>query len=1096
MNFWLSRVVINRFFKSASIDSLLKLWSLVTVGAVISILLLALFSNSLFKEHHAENKLLPLQDEVRKLTQLATQLTLQQRKELHLKASQHKHDLRSEFEARLTQLSLSLDGEVYSQALNKISHAYQQVLVFDETEKTLSEQLVKLQESNRRFKDEIDRLNQRVQQAISSLLVFIDETQIKQFNDADKSELHHILFLLQNSNNNLQTIYERVAQQSSLSQLVDENQKQLINFGETLSQYINEFSQINGLLTDYEVEREKLIRDLKRLQALIYLNDETAYSLKLNILETNSSLVDIKNKRILAVVSLVDDIEQLAVVLNQQKDFQTSDLIDSVNVNFWLIVIIGLTVLCALILFILPISENINSPLQELRKAMHALSQKRFHTRLKESEGPNEFALLATDFNQFADTTQTLITDLADAKVSLESNQQSLLAILNGVPEAILTLSNEGIVTASNPAAERVLAASENELIGKNITQFFVGVPEQFSEFKHVFESEQKFEGIKLNDEQFSLEASLTQIGPQSDGAWVCVITDITDLKKAELRLIEKTSELDAIFENAMVGIAYIKDRKFLRINHKFEELFSCDRLQVEGQSTRIIYHTDEAFETFGEIAYSTLAQENAFQADIQLKRGESDEFWCSVSAQNISKNDNGAGSIWLFEDISIQRENEQRLRRLASFDSLTGLPNRTVFNDRLEHAIAKADRHSTNLAIFFIDLDNFKNINDSLGHKTGDLLLCEVATRLKQSVRAEDTVARLGGDEFTVILEDIGSARFVGKVAEKVLQAISEPYLLEQLEVNISPSVGISLYPSDGKTLDHLVKNADAAMYHAKSLGKNNFQFYSADMNAQANQRLEMESALRKAAENDEFYLHFQPQIDLETGRIVGAEALLRWNSEAFGNVSPAVFVPILEETGLISVVGEYVLRQACLAYLQIKHEVSEDFVVAVNLSGRQFKGGQLANFVEQLLKQLNMPAKNLELEITESMLMDDTQLAIKTLRELSDLGIMLAVDDFGTGYSSLAYLKQFPLNVLKIDRSFVSDVTVDDDDAAIVDAILAISRRLKLDVVAEGIETVDQLSFLQSHGCQRGQGFHFSRPLDLEHLIDFLHQTSVELS
>jgi EAL domain-containing protein (putative c-di-GMP-specific phosphodiesterase class I) len=256
------------------------------------------------------------------------------------------------------------------------------------------------------------------------------------------------------------------------------------------------------------------------------------------------------------------------------------------------------------------------------------------------------------------------------------------------------------------------------------------------------------------------------------------------------------------------------------------------------------------------------------------------------------------------------------------------------------------------------------------------------------------------------------------------------------------------------------------------------------------------MESALRKAAENDEFYLHFQPQIDLETGRIVGAEALLRWNSESFGNVSPAVFVPILEETGLISVVGEYVLKQACLAYLRIKDEVSEDFVVAVNLSGRQFKGGQLANFIADLLQQLNMPAKNLELEITESMLMDDTQLAIKTLRELSDLGIMLAVDDFGTGYSSLAYLKQFPLNVLKIDRSFVSDVTVDDDDAAIVDAILAISRRLKLDVVAEGIETVDQLSFLQSHGCQRGQGFHFSRPLDLERLIDFLHQTSVELS
>ena len=1103
MNYWLNQVVINKFFKQSSINGLLKLWSLITGGAVASIFLLALYSNTLFndEQQQLENQVWPLENDVRKLSQITTKLLAQQHQALHHNVQhQTEKNMWAAFESHMTNLSLSLEQGEQTDTLNKINESYQQLLILDDAGLTLLEQQESSSEQLDMLAVKVESQFQKVHESILGLMLKTDSEKVanvgSQFDTNDIQDLHKALYLLQNASIHLLLTYESMMHENASNELVESSQKQLIEKGQNLTEAISSLTQSASFFPEFDEEVEQLITDLKFLQGLIYLNDEAVYGAKFNLLEIQTNLSETQNNSIKAALVLIANVDKLAELVNAQSNSRITSLSENLVSNYWLILIIGLVALLAVILFIVPISRRINIPLQELRKGMHALSEKRFHTRLKEREGCSEFALLATDFNLFAETTQDLIKELAGAKVSLESNHQRLLAILNGVPEAILTLSNEGVITASNPAAEKVLGANENQLQGKKIMQFFVGLPPDFSQFNEVFRQECDFEGINLKQESFSLQASLSPIVSQNDDAWVCVIADVSNLKQAEKRLIEKTSELDAIFENAMVGIAYIKDRTFLRINHKFEELFSCHRTQIEGESTRLIYHNEEAFHSFGEIAYSMLEQEGSFQADIQLKKGSGQEFWGSVTAKNISQNEPRAGSIWLFEDISLQRENEQRLRRLASFDSLTGLPNRTVFNDRLEHAIAKSDRNSTSLAVFFMDLDNFKNINDSLGHKTGDLLLCEVAARLKKSVRAEDTVARLGGDEFTVIIEDIGSARYVGKVAEKVLLAISQPYQLEQLEVNVSPSIGISLYPSDGQTLDFLVKNADAAMYHAKKIGKNNFQFYSADLNAQANQRLEMEAALRKAAENDEFYLHFQPQIDLESDRIVGAEALLRWNSETFGNVSPAVFVPILEETGLISAVGEFVLRKSCEAYLQIRHEVTEEFVVAVNLSGRQFKGGQLATLVKDLLDELDMPSKNLELEITESMLMEDTQLAIKTLRDLSDLGIMLAVDDFGTGYSSLAYLKQFPLDVLKIDRSFVSDVTVDDDDAAIVDAILAISRRLKLDVVAEGIETVEQLSFLQSHGCQRGQGFHFSRPLDLDRLIDFLHQTSVELS
>ena len=334
-------------------------------------------------------------------------------------------------------------------------------------------------------------------------------------------------------------------------------------------------------------------------------------------------------------------------------------------------------------------------------------------------------------------------------------------------------------------------------------------------------------------------------------------------------------------------------------------------------------------------------------------------------------------------------------------------------------------------------------------------------------------------------------SAEYVGKVAEKVIAAMSQPYSIESTEVTISPSIGVSLYPADGRDVDMLIRNADAAMYHAKKLGRNNFQFYSMEMNAEAAERLVMETALRRAVENNELFLHYQAQYDLDSGQMVGAEALLRWHNPEWGEVSPARFVPILEDTGLIGLVGERVLSQACETYLELKEALPAEFMMAVNLSGRQFKGGNLASDIRRLLKRNGMPAANLELEITESMLMEDTQLATLTLRELSQMGINLAIDDFGTGYSSLSYLKQFPLNVLKIDSSFIRDLTTDKEDAAIVDAIMAMSESLGLTVVAEGVETDEQLTYLKQHHCQRAQGYLLSRPLDKDAFMALVKQS-----
>jgi diguanylate cyclase (GGDEF)-like protein len=444
-------------------------------------------------------------------------------------------------------------------------------------------------------------------------------------------------------------------------------------------------------------------------------------------------------------------------------------------------------------------------------------------------------------------------------------------------------------------------------------------------------------------------------------------------------------------------------------------------------------------------------------------------------------------GAIGATLDITERKRAEERARSLAYHDTLTGLPNRLVFQDRLALSIAQAHRRGRGLAVLFLDLDRFKVINDSLGHSVGDLLIREVGLRLRSCLREEDTVARLGGDEFTLMLPDISEAVDAVKVASKVLEVLRAPFQIDGHELFVTSSMGISLYPGDGRDPETLVKNADAAMYRAKEQGRDHYQLYTPALNDTALDRLALESSLRKALAQDELLLHYQPIFNVATSRVYGLEALLRWQHPERGLVSPGEFIPLAEVTGLILTMGPWVLRTAC-AQARAWQQRQPGLRISVNLSARQFQEPGLIRHVTEALAETGLEPQCLQLEITESSAMHNAQSAIQTLRELKALGVGLSIDDFGTGYSSLSYLKRFPIDTLKIDQSFIRDISTDPEDAAIASAIIALAHMLKLEVVAEGVETRDQLEFLSRNGCDRTQGYLLSRPLPADRCLDLL--------
>ncbi|MDP2878077.1 MAG: EAL domain-containing protein [Sulfuricella sp.] len=537
------------------------------------------------------------------------------------------------------------------------------------------------------------------------------------------------------------------------------------------------------------------------------------------------------------------------------------------------------------------------------------------------------------------------------------------------------------------------------------------------------------------------------------------------------------------VFDNSTEGIL-ITDAQanILQVNRAFTAITGYSEAEAIGQTPRLL-RSDRHDVAFFQAMWASLIEFGYWQGEIwnRRKSGEAYPEWLSLIAIRDERGET-IHYLGVFADLTEKKLADAHVHRLAYYDPLTGLPNRLQLEERLKQALTAAQYNNWLVAVLYLDLDRFKTINDTLGHPFGDKLLQAVAGRLAGHVRDSDTLARFSGDEFTIVLSDIGSQQNTALVAQKILDALAEPFNLEGQEVFITPSIGIALYPLDTDNKDDLIKNADTAMSHAKAQCGNGFHFYSTDMNATASQRLTMETQLRRALERDEFVLHYQPQVSLHTGRITGMEALLRWQHPERGLVAPGEFISLLEETGLIVPVGEWVLRSACIQNSAWLAEGLPPLRVAVNLSARQFRQSGLAAVVNQALLDAGLAPEHLELEITESIMIQDLQTTITTLHQLHTLGIQISIDDFGTGYSSLSYLKRMPISKIKIDQSFVRDICTDPDDEAIANAVIGLGHSLKMQVIAEGVETREQLEHLRAQGCDEIQGYYFSRPLPAE--------------
>ena len=563
---------------------------------------------------------------------------------------------------------------------------------------------------------------------------------------------------------------------------------------------------------------------------------------------------------------------------------------------------------------------------------------------------------------------------------------------------------------------------------------------------------------------------------------------NITSRKLIENELVLSSQVLNSMNEAVVVGGLNYRIRS---VNPAFCAITGYTERQITDRHFIHLAFSRQQRELFNTIEQQLLRHKHwVGELWIRNKQRQAILVWLEIN-QVIDIKGETSHFVAVFTDITERKKAEEDLRFLASFDTLTGLPNRTLFQDRLNHAITQAHRANNIVALLFLDLDRFKHINDSMGHHVGDLLLKAVARRLQNAVRDGDTVARLGGDEFTIILEGVAKTKAATLISEKVLRAFQTPFLLDDKTLTISTSIGISLYPNDADNADSLIKFADTAMYHAKSSGRNNFQFYTSKLNEIATRHVQLESGLKEAIQRKELSLVYQPKFCLRDGSLTGLEALLRWYHTELGPISPVEFIPLAEETGIITQIGHWVINHACQQLAEWNSLGFNGITIAVNLSARQLKA-DIISTIEVALAVSGLPAQSLELELTESMIMGNPQESVSILSKLKALGLTIAVDDFGTGYSSLSYLKRFPIDTLKIDREFVRDITNDPDDAAITSAIIALAHSLDLNVVAEGVETQEQLNFLAMQGCDQVQGFLLSKPLNAEDCLTLLKNQS----
>jgi diguanylate cyclase (GGDEF)-like protein/PAS domain S-box-containing protein len=557
-------------------------------------------------------------------------------------------------------------------------------------------------------------------------------------------------------------------------------------------------------------------------------------------------------------------------------------------------------------------------------------------------------------------------------------------------------------------------------------------------------------------------------------------------------RVRESEERFSSTMELAAIGIAHVDNGgKFIYVNPQLCEMLNYTEQELLGFTAKQISHPGDVSATDDMRARLRAGTIKSFKMEKRYLRKDGSPIWVGLTI--AGKRDRFGEALYdisIVEDISARKQAEERVQYLATHDGLTGLPNRAMFAQVLHLAVESARRYDRKIAVLFIDLDRFKIINDTLGHDAGDVLLREMSARLKDCLRSSDVVARLGGDEFVVLVQEIHEETQVGLIARNILSAAMKPVVILGQECRVTASVGVCIFPDAAADEQSVMKNADMAMYLAKEQGKNNYQFYTINMKAHSVERLTLETNLRRALERHELFIHYQAKVDFKSGEITGVEALLRWENPELGSISPAQFIPLAEETGLIVPIGLWVLQSACAQNVAWQRQGLPPVCMAVNLSMRQLSDENLTREIAAVLEETGMDPSLLELEVTESMIMHNSERAVRVLTDIKALGVRLAIDDFGTGYSSLAHLKRFPIDTLKVDRSFIREIPSDPEDRAITEAIIAMGKTLSLTVVAEGVETPEQQAFLSERSCDEMQGFYFSVPVAPEDFASLLRK------
>ncbi|MBF0516275.1 MAG: EAL domain-containing protein [Nitrospirae bacterium] len=729
---------------------------------------------------------------------------------------------------------------------------------------------------------------------------------------------------------------------------------------------------------------------------------------------------------------------------------------------------------------------NLMSPLTTLVRAVSKVGKGDFSQEIALPALDDEIRDLACAFNDMAH-------NLRNTAVS----KNYLNGVIDAMGDMLMVIDIYGKIKTLNHAVRDVLMYDTDELIGTRASALFEDgavVEEKLREVRFRGQSDEisriEVSLITKSGAKVAAQCSFSLMKEVENRDIVCVAADITVRKRYE----DDLRKLSIAVEQSLSSIIITdKHGNIEFVNQKFTETTGYTLAEVKGKNPSILKSGKHPPEFYKRL-WDTITSGKEFRADVCNRKKDGTLYW---EFQSIAPIKDTLGNITHFIAVKIddteRKHAEERLKQLAHFDMLTGLPNRSLYEDRLRQTLLQAKRTDFNFAVMFLDLDKFKYVNDTLGHHIGDLLLKEVAQRLKESVRESDTVARMGGDEFQILLSKITKPGDAATIAEKIIKSISEPFILNAQQCNIGVSIGISVFPDNGDNMELLTKNADMAMYQVKEHGKNSFKFYDPTMDIAILEKINLERALNTALNRNEFELYYQPQIDIKSGKLVGCEALIRWHHPEMGMVSPVKFIPLAEEINQICPIGEWVVREACHQNKLWQQKGFPPQRLSVNLSAHQFKDAMLAKKIIKMLEETGLDPKYLDVELTETGLMQNVELSIQTMNELRNLGVNISIDDFGTGYSSLIYLKRFPIDILKIDQNFIRNCTSDPSDAVITSTIISMAHSLNIKVIAEGVETIAQLELLRIFDCDEVQGYIFNKPIPAREFDKLLEEEHV---